>query len=126
MKFTLSLLLLVFAFFAVSCSDESSNTKTVTVENAGQRQPPATIAKAQFGDKWIFKIDEGLLECRGENSIGEIVLTSGGKTYAINGVAKQSGKYAPTEEILLDNSKAAAMKNDLSPFINEGLKMCKK
>ena len=126
MKFSSLILLVAIALFASSCSEESSNTKTVTVENAGQRQPPATIRKAQFGDKWLFKADEGLLECRGDNSIGEIVLTTGGKTYAINGVAKQSGKYAPTEEILIDNSKAAVMKNDLSPFINEGLKMCKR
>lgn len=126
MKFSTFVLLAAIALFVSSCSEESSNSRQVTVENAGQRQPPATITKAQFGDKWLFKIDEGVLECRGDNSIGEVVLTAGGKTYAINGVAKQSGKYAPTEEILIDNSKSAAMKNDLSPFINEGLKMCKK
>lgn len=126
MKFSTLVLLAAITLFVSSCSEESATSKPVTVENAGKRQPPANITKAQFGDKWLFKIDEGLLECRGDNSIGEVVLTANGKTYAINGVAKQSGKYAPTEEILIDNSKASAMKNDLSPFINEGLKMCKR
>jgi len=58
--------------------------------------PKGSRLQAQYGDKWAFKVDDGVLECRGENSIGGGIYKD--KTYALNGVAKQTNKYSPVEE----------------------------
>lgn len=89
------------------------------------------ITRKEFGDDWAFTVDEGILSCKGENGIGEVTFTSGGKTYAINGAAKSNKEYLPIEDIWLDDPQWAdktemkGVKKNIGLFIDKGLELCK-
>lgn len=73
------------------------------------------LRRFTYGDNWPFKagINSGLLECR-DNA--EVVFTTGEVTYALNGNAKDNGRYRPLDEIW-DRWV------DIKPIIAKGLKL---
>lgn len=79
------------------------------------------ISRDDFGDDWPFTVDEGILACVG---VSEVVFKAGGKTYAVNGMAVGTGKYAEVEEIWADNPSIPGTKKNIGPIIDRGLELC--
>jgi hypothetical protein len=77
------ILILMSLFIGFSCS----NSKRVD-ENSinANKKNSRVLLKTDFGDKWPFSIEKGLLVC----TDNKIYITAEGKTYGINGIAKQS------------------------------------
>lgn len=74
------------------------------------------ISRADYGERWPFKITQGWLRCEGA---GAIILTVQGKDYAVNGMA--GSRYAP---IIAIRNKADDLDIDVGPIISHGLTLC--
>jgi hypothetical protein len=83
------------------------------------------ITKQELGGEWAFTVDDGVLACDGKNGVGAVTFTSGGKTYALNGAAKQTNKYEPVDSIWADDPSIKGAKKDIGSTIQRGLKLCK-
>lgn len=84
------------------------------------------VTRKEFGEKWPLTVDKGVIECRqsfGPKS-GVVVFVAGGKTYALNGLAK-SRKFADIEPIWRPNPDIPQLKMDIGRLIEEALKLCK-
>jgi hypothetical protein len=143
MKNIVSLLIcfVLWLGLVIGCSNaDNSNSSqpspaTTPATKAASTPLPATpepapsiegkITREEYGAKWAFSVDEGVLACDGKNGIGAVTLASGGKIYAVNGVAKQKGLYQPLELIWLDDPKIKGAKINLGDVIERGLKLCK-
>ena len=79
------------------------------------------ISRADLGDKWPLMIDSGTLECRNG---AEVVLSSGGTLYALNGTAKSRKLYADVTSVWADDPSMAGLKVSIGPLIDEGLSLC--
>jgi hypothetical protein len=139
-----SLLLLIFALWMaliIGCSnaDKSNSSQPLSVSSPSPKAVstplPATpepapsiegkITREEYGAKWAFSVDEGVLACDGKNGVGAVTFASGGKIYAVNGVAKQKGLYQPLELIWVDDPSIKGAKKNLGDIIDRGLKLCK-
>jgi hypothetical protein len=140
----ISLLLLIFALWMAmisGCSnaDKSNSLQSLSVSSPSQKavttpvpatpQPPpqidGKITKQELGGEWAFIVDEGVLACDGKNGVGAVTFTSGGKTYALNGAAKQTNKYEPIDSIWADDPSIKGAKKDIGSIIQRGLKLCR-
>jgi hypothetical protein len=99
------------------------------------------INRKDYGEKWPFTVEKGDLVCRGN----AVFLLVNGTGYAVNGVASALG-YADIEPIwsleteFLEYQKGIAkeekkslkeiqtimgvLRIDISPILNDGLKLC--
>lgn len=128
MKILLGLFLFVFVLPACDLPKQKANATNVSankVGNAVVKKPANTISKSEFGKDWAFSVEEGELNCIEKGDYDEAVFTAKGKTYALNGTAKNSKKYIPIDEIWLDNPSITGTKIDLALFINKTLALCK-
>ena len=130
------ILLSILTFTIISCG---GNGPKVLNEKA--------ISKEEFGDKWPLTIEKGIIQCvqyeiDGVNPelMKGVILVDGEKTYGVNGTAKSQGKvlgYEDITTILSDDvkmkeeamrlgasEKDATVKMDISPILDEGLKLC--
>ena len=82
-----------------------------------------SISKAKYGKRWPFKVKRGVLACQGSNGVGAVTFTTGGKTYAVNGIARQKG-LKPIDPIWRANPAIPCTKIDIGPIIERGLKLC--
>lgn len=136
MKKLNSILLLIFTISVISCGNDGPvvlNEKSLTQKD--------------FGDKWPLSVDNATVQCVQYNVDGVnpelmkgIILVVDGKTYGLNGTAKSQGSqlgYEDISTIWLDDlkmkeyamklgasEKDATVKMDISPILNEGLKLC--
>ena len=114
---------------AAKASPAAYNTSTSL--SFSSNQDPAYVTAEEFGDKWPFTVNEGRLGClntrvSGNLKASDIVFTTGGKTYALNGTAGGSGKYLDVEPIWKNNPDPFIPKISIGPMISEGLKLCGK
>jgi hypothetical protein len=75
------------------------------------------IRQAEYGKRWPFAIPEGHLRCEGS---GAVILTVGGKDYAVNGMA--STRYASIQPVCKQTKNSII---DVGPIISRGLTLCK-
>lgn len=85
----------------------------------------AEVSREELGAKWPLTVDRGVLSCNGSNGVGQVIFTAGGKTYAVNGLARGMKKYPPVDEIWADNPSGPGPKKDIGPLIDRGLKLCR-
>lgn len=83
------------------------------------------ITQKDYGDKWPFTKEKGILTCKGANKVGEVILTVDGVPYAVNGIAKGTKKYQPLEKIWADNAAIPGAKKNLGDIIEKGLALCR-
>ncbi len=135
----ISLLLLIFALWMtliIGCSnaDRSNSSQSLSVSSPSQKavttQQPALqidgkITKQELGAEWAFTVDEGVLACDGKKGVGAVTFTTGGKTYALNGAAKQTNKYDLVDSIWAEDTSIKGAKKDIGTIIQRGLKLCK-
>lgn len=88
-----------------------------------------TITREEYGEQWPFidGIEKGTLErqpiTRGRFELSEIRFVTMGKTYALNGIAKQSG-HLPLEEIWrFDPHSDGKWRVNIGPLISRGLSL---
>lgn len=116
-------------------------------ENGPKVLNEKNISKQEFGEKWPFTVDKGLIQCVQYEIDGlapdltkGVIFIEDGKTYGVNGTAKSQGKTLGYEDILLilnddlkmkeeamrlgASEKDATVKMDISPILDEGLKLC--
>jgi hypothetical protein len=82
------------------------------------------IRQKDYGDRWAFTVPDGILYCLdpGDGS-PSVSFATDDETYALNGNAKDSG-YPGIDPIWRNNPTTPSLKADLSPFIQQGLKLC--
>ena len=107
----------------VACGGSSDKSKTdsdVKIKH---------VNKAEYGEKWAFAFDDGLISCiKGAIFIADgktlvkYPLTGLGISYMRNGIVPAE----PLEEVWLSNPKRSGTKINVDPFIDEGLKLCEK
>jgi hypothetical protein len=103
---------------------QNSNSQGRSSESSTRSPSEVKITKQEFGTKWPLTVDEGVLACKGRGGVGEVVFTTNGKTYAVNGIAKGTKKYIPIDEIWANNPSVSGLKKDIGPIIERGLKLC--
>jgi hypothetical protein len=88
-----------------------------------------SASRTEYGDKWPYTIPEGTLNCEIRMAGGykkqDVTISYNGKTYAINGSARSSGKYRPLEEIWRDDPRFAGSKIPDPGIIQKGLALCR-
>jgi len=125
------ILFLLTVLFLTNCQNKTFNgnpeNKNMTVVNTSASLKPSQIriTKNELGKDWAFTVESGILECVGENGLGELLFINDSKTYAVNGVAISSKKYLPIEDIWAENPSISGTKKSLSKIIELGLKLCK-
>jgi len=82
------------------------------------------ITQKEYGDKWPFTKEQGILTCKGTKKLGEVVLTIDGVSYAVNGTAKRTKTNQPLEKIWADNPAIPGAKKNLVDIIDRGLALC--
>ncbi len=117
--------------FSYAQKQETKGLPELTSESNSPDQGPAYVTAEEFGDKWPFTVSNGRLGCLntrilGNVEVSDIVFTTGGKTYALNGTAQDSGKYLDVEPIWKNNPDPFIPKVNIGPMISEGLKLCGK
>lgn len=79
------------------------------------------VTKEEFGDKWPLTVDEGEIECK-DKFIR--LFHHGGKTYALNGIAKSRG-FKPIDPIWKDNPELGdGFKINIGPLLEAAGKLC--
>jgi hypothetical protein len=74
-----------------------------------------------MGKQWPLTVDSGTLSCDGSDGVGSVTFETGGKLYAVNGLARQDG-YADITPIW---AKAGyGLRKNIGPLIDRGLKLC--
>lgn len=84
------------------------------------------VSRAEFtqaGLTWPLTPDAGTLECPGS---GWVVFRPQGQgaEYAVNGLAKGSGRYYELDSIWTDDPTVAGLKVDASDLTDAGLNLC--
>jgi hypothetical protein len=91
----------------------------------------ANISKSQFKDQWPLTVDSGTLKCEPAPTslkVQFVTFTSGGKTYALNGIARGQAKQRGWKEIdpiWKDNPEIPGAKINIGPLITLGLTLCR-
>lgn len=106
-------------------------TVILAVLSAGCGTGGVKIARTEYGDKWPFTVNEGILSCRdtgrtvGTTRMIEITFTANGVVYAVNGTAKQNRSYSNIDAIWADDPSLPGTKKNIGPIIDRGLALAK-
>lgn len=124
------LVIFIVMFFIAYMGMDSSRSPTTP----NSEPPPDNellIKRSDFGDKWPFTANQGILKCEGYKII---LIEINGIGYALNGNARSfANKYNLREidEIWLDDPQwkdeplMAGIKVNVGPLIDRGLELCK-
>jgi hypothetical protein len=107
--------LILLTVLILGCSDNEPVSETTHNERK--------ITKAEYGEKWPFTVEEGILKCINDG----VIFTVNRKSYGINGRAKTDGYADPQEIWAVDSSLSDAyntLRKDIQPIIDDGRKMC--
>lgn len=108
--------------------EEAEPTATPTEKPTAAPAPTAaptdrrTVRKADYGDAWPFTVESGIVRCVAPRN--EVVFSSGGKAYAVNGTAKANDLYADIGSIWKDDPTIAGAKISIGPILDLGLSLC--
>jgi hypothetical protein len=131
MKTTLSLIV-VSILTLTSCSSSGDETNVNLETNTDNTIQEISIE--DFGEKWPFTVDKGVLKCDG----AAVTFSVEGKVYPVNGVASQKTVYQ-LEDIWAYDDKMiqefidAGMneaeiqpkpRKSIAPIIDAGLELC--
>lgn len=84
----------------------------------GASETGMAVSAADFGENWPLTVEEGILRCEPP---GAVVFSTGGKDYAVNGMAATQG-YDDIDPIWADGE--VTPKENIGPLINAGLALC--
>jgi hypothetical protein len=113
---------LPLAALLVSCGDFNKGLKDGYKEGSGNDSKK--ISRADLGDDWPLTVDSGTIACDGSKGVGAATFSTGGKVYALNGLAKSKGKAA-FDPFWAADPKNPGAKNNIGPLIDRTLALCK-
>jgi hypothetical protein len=73
------------------------------------------------GKTWPLTVDSGTLVCEAGS---RVTFTTGGTTYALNGLAKGDGQWSDVGSIWADDGSGLGLKVDMSDLTEAGLALC--
>lgn len=96
------------------------------IRPAGDRRrvrpaPPGYVSREMLGDDWPLTVEDGVLDCSGAQAV---TFTTGGGTYAVNGMAESATDFPAIDPIWADDPTGAAPKKNIGPLIERGLALC--
>lgn len=106
---------LALLFFTLPLTTEAASTK---------------VSRDEFKGDWPLTIDSGTLTCErflNFKSVKLVTLSSGGKTYALNGIASGQAKkrgFLDIYTIWRDHPKLPGLKVNIGPLIERALALC--
>lgn len=83
------------------------------------------VSRQDLGSDWPLTVDRGTLKCEGSRGVGQATITVNGTTYYVNGLAKQTNKYRPLEEIWAPNPSIPGARMDAGKLTELALALCK-
>jgi len=84
----------------------------------------ATISRATFQGDWPFTVPTGTLGCEPAGSpLGAVTFATGGKVYAVNGIALD-GHYADMAPIWRRDPSGVFPKVNIGAVLEAGLRLC--
>ncbi|MFC8731561.1 DUF2511 domain-containing protein [Luteimicrobium sp. NPDC057192] len=111
MKLTRPLALAAAAAILLAVTGCSSDSGTSNDGLADQPIDGVSYA-ADHGETWPLTVDKVSVLCPGNN---QLVIAAGGQSYAVNGLAKQTGEYDDIFDIWKDDPDNPGAKLDLTP-----------
>lgn len=90
-----------------------------------------SVSREQFKDGWPLTVTSGTLKCElvpGSPKMHLVTFSSGGKVYALNGIARGHAKkrgWLEVRPIWKDNPEIPGTKISIGPLIDHGLALCK-
>jgi hypothetical protein len=106
--------------------------RRVAEEKAAADRGEVTVTREEYGDAWPFTVDSGVLKgvptgqrTAGGTDLVEVTFTSGGTTYALNGIARDTRKYAEIDGIWASDPNIVGLKKNVGPIIDRGLALVK-
>lgn len=90
---------------------------------------PGLMVNTTFGDEWPLTVPYVVAHCEDITVSGRslqvaTVNDSDGKTYAVNGTAKDHGNFLDIDPIWASNTDVPGLKKDISPVIDAALALC--
>lgn len=90
---------------------------------------PGLLVSTNFGDKWPLTVPYVTAHCQaitvdGRRLKAVFVDAPGGKTYALNGTAKDHSSHPDIDPIWAPHPEVAGLKSDVSPVIDAALALC--
>src|SRR4051794_34994837 len=83
------------------------------------------VSSNGMGKKWPLKVNNGTLHCDGSGGVGDVTITVGGTTYALNGAAKSHTNAKDIRPIWANDAHLGfGLKKDIGPLIQRGLRLC--
>jgi hypothetical protein len=79
------------------------------------------ISRSDLGDSWPLTAESGVIECRDGN---QIVFTSGGVTYGVNGIARSNHKYRDIMTIWAPDPVIPGLRKNMQDLTDAGLALC--
>jgi hypothetical protein len=79
------------------------------------------VSRSEFGKDWPLTVEEGVLRCEGA---GAVTISTGGTTYAVNGLAGGMDIYRDINAIWADNPQIPSTKQYIGDLIDMGLELC--
>jgi hypothetical protein len=81
----------------------------------------ARMSRSEYGKDWPLTVEAGVVRCEGA---GAVTFTTGGTTYAVNGLARGMGTYPDVHAIWADDPDFEGLKKYIGPIIDRGLALC--
>lgn len=91
-------------------------------QSGSQSPPRGFVSREAFGADWPLTVDSGILRCEPPQLV---VIDTGGTTYAVNGSAKGTKRWADADTITAPHPSIVGGRMDVAPLISRGLDLCR-
>ncbi len=89
-----------------------------------EARPRGYVSRGELGEAWPLTTTKGVLACDGSDGFGAATIATGGKVYALNGIAKGWDAGLDIDPIWADNPAIAGTKKDIGVLIDRALRLC--
>ena len=109
------------AFVLAACASSTADSSNSGSDGAGKK-----VTSAEFGGDWPLTVESGTLMCDGSGGVGDAYIVVNDQKYALNGLARGSGKFRDIRPIWADDKALGqGLKKDIGPLIDAALELCK-
>lgn len=88
-----------------------------TVANGASEK---AVTQADYEERWPLTVDSGTLRCEAD----AVTFTTGGVTYAINGLARGRNLWPDIDLVQRANPELPGTRMSVGPLIDDGLELC--
>lgn len=116
-----------------AAEERAAAAKQAAMEAAAAERGEATITRIEYGDAWPFTVDNGVLRGKptgkrtsGGSILAEVTFTANGTTYALNGIARESQRYAEVDAVWAKDPSIPGANKSIGPIIERGLELARR